>query len=106
MKPADYSSYLHSVNFAAMNRSQTLPVIEFLNEGYAEDIVIADTRSPKEYAHAHIPGAVNFPLLDDEQRAEVGTIYRKEGHDAAVLRGFDLTGKKFGDFIRKMKTEF
>ncbi|ALL14522.1 tRNA 2-selenouridine(34) synthase MnmH [Caulobacter henricii] len=36
---------------------------------------IIDVRSPGEFALDHLPGAVNLPVLDDQQRAEVGTIY-------------------------------
>lgn len=38
---------------------------------------IIDARSPAEYAEDHLPGAINLPVLDDTQRAEVGTIYRQ-----------------------------
>jgi tRNA 2-selenouridine synthase len=34
-----------------------------------------DVRSPAEYAEDHIPGAVNLPVLDDAERAQVGTLY-------------------------------
>lgn len=36
---------------------------------------IIDVRSPGEFAQDHLPGAINLPVLDDAQRAEVGTIY-------------------------------
>ncbi|MEM1232559.1 MAG: tRNA 2-selenouridine(34) synthase MnmH [Pseudomonadota bacterium] len=36
---------------------------------------IIDVRSPAEYAEDHVPGAINLPVLDNEERAEVGTIY-------------------------------
>lgn len=36
---------------------------------------IIDVRSPAEFAEDHIPGAVNLPVLDDAERAEIGTIY-------------------------------
>ncbi len=36
---------------------------------------IIDVRSPAEYAENHIPGAVNLPVLTNEERAEVGTLY-------------------------------
>ncbi|WP_050527904.1 tRNA 2-selenouridine(34) synthase MnmH [Pseudorhodobacter aquimaris] len=39
---------------------------------------IIDVRSPSEYAEDHIPGAINLPVLDDAERAEVGTIYKQE----------------------------
>lgn len=40
--------------------------------------MLIDVRSPGEYAEDHIPGSVNLPVLTDEQRAEVGTIYVQE----------------------------
>ncbi len=36
---------------------------------------IIDVRSPAEFAEDHVPGAINLPVLSNEQRAEVGTIY-------------------------------
>lgn len=36
---------------------------------------IIDVRSPAEFAQDHIPGAINLPVLSNEERAEVGTIY-------------------------------
>lgn len=38
---------------------------------------IIDVRSPGEFAEDHIPGAINLPVLDDEERARVGTIYKQ-----------------------------
>ena len=37
--------------------------------------VVIDVRSPSEFAEDHIPGAINLPVLDDAERAEIGTIY-------------------------------
>ncbi len=56
---------------------------DWRNSG-CDDIV--DVRSPAEYALDHIPGAINLPLLDDRQRAEVGTLYRQSPR-AARIRG-------------------
>ena len=39
---------------------------------------IIDVRSPGEFAEDHVPGAENLPVLDDAQRAQVGTIYVQE----------------------------
>lgn len=55
---------------------------------------VVDVRSPSEFAQAHIPGAVNVPLFNDEERAEVGTLYKNRGRDAAIARGFQLVGPK------------
>lgn len=39
---------------------------------------IIDVRSPAEWAEDHIPGAINLPVLDDAERARVGTIYKQQ----------------------------
>lgn len=46
-----------------------------LDHGF--DTVI-DVRSPAEFAEDHIPGAINLPVLDNEERARVGTIYKQQ----------------------------
>lgn len=55
---------------------------------------LADVRSPSEFVRGHIPGAVNIPLFSDEERAEVGTLYKQEGRETAVMRGLELVGPK------------
>ncbi|OUM03240.1 tRNA 2-selenouridine(34) synthase MnmH [Variovorax sp. JS1663] len=40
---------------------------------------LIDARSPAEYAIDHIPGAINCPVLDDEERRIVGTLYKQQG---------------------------
>lgn len=49
-----------------------------------------DVRAPAEFAHGALPNAVNLPLLDDGQRAAVGTVYRRQGRDAAIRKGHAL----------------
>lgn len=38
---------------------------------------VIDVRSPSEFAADHLPGAISLPVLDDEERARVGTIYKQ-----------------------------
>lgn len=38
---------------------------------------IIDARSPSEFAHDHLPGAINCPVLYDDERARVGTLYKQ-----------------------------
>lgn len=54
---------------------------------YGLDIdILIDARSPKEYAHSHIPTALNFYALNDKEYEEVGTIYvNKSKHQAKIL---------------------
>ena len=49
--------------------------------------VIIDVRSPGEFAEDHMPRARNRPVLDDAQRAEVGTIYVQESRFRANRLG-------------------
>ena len=62
---------------------------------------ILDVRTPAEFAHGHIPGAANLPLFSNEERAQVGTAYKKQSREAAILLGFELTGPKWAGFIRQ-----
>lgn len=64
---------------------------------------ILDVRSPKEFEHARIPGALNLPLFTDSERAEVGTLYKHSGHDAAVEKGLELVGPKLKNFVTHAK---
>lgn len=48
---------------------------------------IIDARTPAEFAHDHIPGAVNLPVLDDQQRIAVGTLYKHSAFEARRLGG-------------------
>ncbi len=43
---------------------------------------IVDVRSPAEYAEDHIPGAINCPVLDDAERARIGTLYQQSPFEA------------------------
>ncbi len=67
--------------------------------------VVIDVRTPAEYESGHIPCAINIPIFSNEERAEVGTIYKKQSKEKAVERGLDIVGTKLGDFVRRVKTE-
>ena len=49
-----------------------------------------DVRAPAEHARGAVPQAVNLPLLDDDERHQVGLTYKTQGHDAAVALGHEL----------------
>lgn len=55
---------------------------------------LIDLRSPAEFAQGHIPGATNLPLFDNDERAEIGTLYKQQGRQAAVLQGLALVGPR------------
>jgi tRNA 2-selenouridine synthase len=60
---------------------------------------IADVRSPAEYAKGHIAGAINIPLFSNNERAEIGTLYKALGKDEAIQQGLALMGTRLGDFV-------
>jgi len=56
--------------------------------------LLVDARSPAEFCEASIPGAINVPLLDNDQRREVGTVFKLEGKQAARRLGVSLVAGK------------
>lgn len=68
-----------------------------------KDIRWIDVRSPGEYSTATIPGAVNVPLFTDDERARVGTLYKKQGREQAIHLGLELVSPKIPDFIRRIQ---
>jgi tRNA 2-selenouridine synthase len=66
-----------------------------------QHIPLIDVRSPGEFAKGHVPGAVNLELFTDEERAVVGTAYKKESKERAIEIGFEYVKPKLIDFITK-----
>ncbi|MDQ0116136.1 tRNA 2-selenouridine(34) synthase MnmH [Paenibacillus harenae] len=64
------------------------------------ELVLIDVRSPSEYNEATIPGSLNIPLFDDQERAEVGTIYKQVNVQAAKERGLEIFSAKLPSFIK------
>ena len=54
---------------------------------------IIDVRAPAEFAEDHLPGAISLPVLDDEERARVGTIYKQVSPFSARKIGAALVAK-------------
>ncbi len=51
---------------------------------------LLDVRAPVEFAEGSFPGAENIPILSDEERARVGTVYKQHGQQAAIDTGHQL----------------
>lgn len=72
--------------------AESLDIDAFLERSrYA---TLFDVRTPAEFAQGHVPGAHNLPLFSNEERAEVGTLYKQQGRAAALLHGLHLVGPK------------
>ncbi|MBA2689702.1 MAG: tRNA 2-selenouridine(34) synthase MnmH, partial [Burkholderiales bacterium] len=60
---------------------------------------VIDVRSPAEFAEDHVPGAVNCPVLDDEERARVGTLYKQASPFEAKKAGAALVSRNIAKHI-------
>jgi tRNA 2-selenouridine synthase len=63
---------------------------------------IIDVRSPAEYAEDHIPGAICAPVLDDAERAQVGTLYKQVSAFDAKKTGAALVAKNVSRHIDQL----
>ncbi|NQU33930.1 MAG: tRNA 2-selenouridine(34) synthase MnmH [Bacteroidetes bacterium] len=60
---------------------------------------IIDVRSPAEFEHGHIPGAINIPLFSNDERAHVGTVYKQQSKERAIKIGLEYVTPKLESFI-------
>lgn len=47
--------------------------------------LVIDARSPREFAEDHLPNAVNLPVVDNDEYAEVGTLHKDDTHEAYLI---------------------
>jgi len=62
---------------------------------------VIDVRSPAEFAEDHLPGAVNWPVLDDEQRRIVGTLYVRDSPLAARKLGAAMVARNIAAHVEQ-----
>lgn len=60
---------------------------------------LIDARSPAEFADDHIPGAINCPVLDNEERIRVGTLYKEQGAFEAKKVGAAIVARNIAHHI-------
>ena len=76
---------------------QALPLKEFL----VQPGPLLDVRSPSEYLQGHIPRSHSFPLFSDGERAQIGTVYKKQGRAEAVELGLFLVRPKLDTLLNQ-----
>lgn len=72
----------------------------FVAELDAFDCII-DVRSPAEFALDHIPSAVNYPVLNNEERAQIGTLYKQDSPFAAKKLGAALVSRNIANHLEQ-----
>ncbi len=80
---------------------KSLPINEFLLASNGH--LLLDVRSPAEYAHAHLPGAVNLPLFSNDERKVVGTAYKQGSRQQAIKIGLDYFGPKMRSMVEEVE---
>lgn len=73
------------------------PEVEMINP--ADWDVVCDVRTPDEFEEDRILGAVNTPVLSNEQRAQIGTIYKQTGQHEAKRLGAALISRNIADIL-------
>jgi tRNA 2-selenouridine synthase len=81
---------------AMLQRSHIVTVAQL---GAFDEVI--DVRSPSEFALDHVPGAVNCPVLDDEERARVGTLYKQVSPFDARKLGAALVSKNIARHLEE-----
>ncbi|TFW27073.1 tRNA 2-selenouridine(34) synthase MnmH [Duganella callida] len=87
-----------------MKYPEVLGIEQVLSQLDSFDAII-DARSPGEFALDHLPGAINAPVLDDEQRIRVGTMYKQDGSFEAKKVGAALVAKNIARHIETLWLE-
>ena len=68
-----------------------------------ENTIFIDTRSPAEYEDDHIIGAISMPILDDQERHEVGLMYKQISQELAIEKGLEFYSKKIPNIVKTIQ---
>ena len=74
------------------------PAVPF-SDNLLDSHLVVDVRTPLEYLEDHIPGAMNVPLLSNEERVAIGTLYKRSGPQGARVKGLELTAPRFPGIV-------
>jgi tRNA 2-selenouridine synthase len=81
-----------------------IPVEElFQSEANSEKTVLIDVRSPSEFLESTIPGSINIPIFNDEERSVIGTLYKQVSASIATDKGLEIFSAKLPELIKQFK---
>ncbi|MDF2556508.1 MAG: tRNA 2-selenouridine synthase [Bacillales bacterium] len=81
-----------SDNECSFEQVEFLPNLQFI-----------DLRSPCEFSESCIPGAINVPIFSNEERIEVGTLYKQQGENVARWKAMELVSPKIPNILSSIK---
>lgn len=73
-----------------------------IDKGVIEDYILIDVRTPMEYNDETIPGAINIPIFNDEERELIGTVYVQESIEKAKQIGVNAVSKRLPSIYEKI----
>ncbi|WP_248924804.1 tRNA 2-selenouridine(34) synthase MnmH [Paenibacillus hamazuiensis] len=82
---------------------QDISVQELLELQRKGELKLIDVRSPGEYEEFTIPGSDNIPFFTNEERAEIGTMYKQVSIQAAKDRGLEIISAKLPSFVKQFE---
>jgi tRNA 2-selenouridine synthase len=85
----------------AVNNVKTISIDEINEDHY----LLFDVRSPKEFEEYHIPNAFNVSIFSNEERAEIGTLYKQDSKEAAMERGLQVVAPKLPSIYNEIHTK-
>jgi tRNA 2-selenouridine synthase len=83
----------------------SIPELDVSELANLRDTPILDVRSPGEFLKGHISCAKNVPLFSDEERSEIGTLYKQLSSEAAIQRGTTIAIAKANELLRLVRRE-
>ncbi len=89
----DSPSLMAETKKLELQMRETIELKKALEQKHKGALLI-DVRTPAEFAEATIPGAVNVPIFSNEERVEVGTLFKQQGKKDARKRGVELVAPK------------
>lgn len=82
--------------------AELLTISDFIQKSKHE--LIIDVRSPIEFEKGHMVNAINIPLFENTERAEIGTLFKEQGKDVAVAKGLEFVSPKMTHFVDRVKS--
>ncbi len=70
-----------------------------------QDLTWIDVRSESEFTESSIPGAINIPLFNNEERAQIGTVYKQVNPVQARWLGLGIASRKLPEIVKQIADE-
>lgn len=82
-------------------KTPMIPTIS-VQEALKTNHIFIDIRTPKEFTEDHLPNAINIPILSNEEREVVGTLYVQVSKEEAIDKGVELFSQKLPTFMKEI----